>query len=84
MRELEKQKPDWLEPMDLTGIPTKTSDVARQNPLWLENRNSNVITQLFCVVMAFSDFRFVAQVGGEIVRERVNYVTSTRFLKPKL
>ncbi len=36
----------------------------------LENRNSNITTQLSCIIKAFSDFRLVAQTRKDI--EKVN------------
>ncbi|MCR4330212.1 MAG: recombinase family protein [Candidatus Roizmanbacteria bacterium] len=33
---------------------------------WLENRNTNITTQLACIIKAFSDFRLVAQIREEI------------------
>ncbi len=32
----------------------------------LEDRNSNITTQLSCIIKAFSDFRLVAQIREEI------------------
>jgi len=34
--------------------------------IWLENRNTNITTQLSCIIKAFSDFRLVAQIREEI------------------
>ena len=36
----------------------------------LENRNSNITTQLSCIIKAFSDFSLVAQTREEI--EKMN------------
>ena len=39
---------------------------------WLENRNSNITTQLDYIFKAFSDFRLVAQIREEIEKVKIS------------
>jgi len=50
----------------------KKPDLRPQNPNWLEDRNTNITTQLAGIFKAFSDFKLVAQIREEI--EKVNQI----------
>jgi len=41
-------------------------DLVRIKSNWLENRNSNITTQLACIFKTFEDFRLVQQIREEI------------------
>ncbi|EKE00318.1 MAG: hypothetical protein ACD_22C00047G0004 [uncultured bacterium] len=49
-------------------------DLVRISSNWLENRNSNITTQLACIFKTFEDFRLVRQIREEI--EKVQQITS--------
>jgi hypothetical protein len=66
------------------------ANMVRLRQEMLENRNSNITTQLFCitchseafmrrVVKAFSDFRLVAQIREEIEKVRPSIVSVSLF-----
>jgi hypothetical protein len=40
-------------------------------PAWLENRNTNITTELACITKVFSDFRLVAQIREEIEKVKI-------------
>ena len=63
---------NWCEPVEYTEIMDKKPDLRPQNPNWLEDRNTNITTQLAGIFKAFSDFKLVAQIREEI--EKVNQI----------
>ena len=44
---------------------------------WLENRNSNITTQLACIFKTFEDFRLVAQIREEIEKVKPSLAFTT-------
>ena len=40
----------------------------------LENRNTNITTQLASIIKVLSDFRLVAQIREEIEKVKINYL----------
>ena len=55
-----------LEPQKYSDTLSKYPDLVPANPVWLEDRNFNITTQLSSIIQAFSDFRLVAQIREEI------------------
>ena len=51
---------------DFSEVKAKMESLGLGCSSWLEDRNYNITKQLFHIIKAFSDFRLVAQIRGEI------------------